>query len=67
MRKPRNAEEGFWDGFAAVLACLTLAAIIIYRMTTRPNSLLWDITGLIFLFVGSTAEFVGKDMEKTAA
>ena len=43
MRKPRNADEGVWGGFLAGLAWLTLAAVIVYWMTTQPDSLLWDI------------------------
>jgi transposase len=43
MRKPRNADEGVWGGFLAGLAWLTLVAVIVYRMTTQPDSLLWDI------------------------
>jgi hypothetical protein len=30
-------------GFLPGLAWLTLAAVIVYRMTTQPDSLLWDI------------------------
>jgi transposase len=43
MRKPRNADEGVWGGFLAGWAWLTLAAVIVYRTTTQPDSLLWDI------------------------
>jgi transposase len=43
MRKPRNADEGVWGGFLAGLAWLTLAAVIVYSVTTQPDSLLWDI------------------------
>src|SRR5271170_6499886 len=46
MRKPRNADEEIWGGLLAGWAWLTLAAVIVYRMTTRPDSVLWDIIGL---------------------
>jgi hypothetical protein len=42
MRKPRNADEGVWGGLWAGLAWLTPAAVIVYRVTIRPESLLWD-------------------------
>ena len=43
MRKPRNTDEGVWGGLLAGLAWLTLAAVIVYRMTILPESLLRDI------------------------
>ena len=49
MRKLRNADEGVWGGLLAGWACLTLAAVIVYSMTTRPNILLWDIIGLMLI------------------
>ena len=49
MRKPRNRDEGVWGGLLAGLAWLTLAAIIVYRMTTRSGSLFWDIVGLLLI------------------
>ena len=43
MRKPRNADAGMWGGLLAGWVWLTLAAITVYRMTTPPESLLWDM------------------------
>src|SRR5208283_4949271 len=43
LRKPRNADEGVWGGFLAGLAWLMLAVVIVYRMTTPPERMLWDI------------------------
>src|ERR1035438_6514638 len=43
MRKPRNADEGVWGGFLAGLAWLTLAAVMVYKITSRSGSLFWDI------------------------
>jgi transposase len=57
MRKPRNADEGVWGGFLAALAWLTLAAVTVYKMTTQPDSLLWDIIGLALLTAGVDAAF----------
>jgi transposase len=57
MRKPRNADEGVWGGFLAGLAWLTLAAVTVYRMTTRPDSLLWDIIRLMLLTAATVAAF----------
>ena len=51
MRKPRNADEGVWGGLLAGWAWLTLAAVIVYRMTTRSDSGLWDIIGLVLIGV----------------
>jgi transposase len=58
MRKPRNADEGVWGGFLAGLAWLTLAAFIVYKMTTRPDSWLCDILGLMLLIAVTAAAFV---------
>ena len=49
MRKPRNRDEGVWGGLLAGWTWLTLAAIIVYRMTTRSGSLFWDIVGLLLI------------------
>jgi transposase len=57
MRKPRNADEGVWGGFLAGLAWLTLAAVIVYRVTTRPDSSLWDIIWLALITAGAGAAF----------
>ncbi len=57
MRKPRNADEGVWGGFLAGLAWLTLAAVTVYRMTTRPDSLLWDIIELMLITAVTVAAF----------
>ena len=59
MRKPRNADEGVWGGLWAGLAWLTLAALIAYSGTTRPNSFLWNIIGLglIIAMTGGTVAF----------
>jgi transposase len=57
MRKPRNADEGVWGGFLAGLAWLTLAAVIVYRMTTQPDSLLWDILPLMLITAVTVAVF----------
>ena len=57
MRKPRNADEGMWGGLLAGLAWLTLAAVTVYRMTTRPDSLLWDIIVLMLITAVTVAAF----------
>jgi transposase len=57
MRKPRNADEGTWGGFLAGLAWLTLTAVMVYRMTTRPGCLLWDIIGLLLITIGAGSAF----------
>jgi transposase len=49
MRKPRNADEGVWGGLLAGLAWLTLAAVMVYRMTTQSDSVFWDIIGLTLI------------------
>jgi hypothetical protein len=57
MRKPRNADEGVWGGFLAGLVWLTLATLIVYRMTTRPDRMLWDIIGLLLITALTVAAF----------
>ena len=59
MRKPRNADEGVWGGLLAGLAWLTLAAVIVYRMATRAENLLWDIIRLVLItaLTGSAFDF----------
>jgi transposase len=57
MRKPRNADEGMWGGLSAGLAWLTLAAVIVYRMTTRSDSSLRDIVGLLLITAVTVAAF----------
>jgi transposase len=57
MRKPRNADEGVWGGLLAGLAWLTLAAVVVYRMTTQPDSLLWDIILLMLVTAVTAAAF----------
>ncbi len=57
MRKPRNADEGVWGGFLAGLASLALAAVIVYRMTTQPDRLLWDILLAIPITAVTVAAF----------
>ena len=49
MRKPRNADEGVWGGLLAGWARLTLAAVMVYSMTTRPDSMFWDVIGLTLI------------------
>ena len=49
MRKPRNQDEGVWGGLLAGWAWLALAAVIVYRMTTRSGSVFWDIVGLLLI------------------
>ena len=58
MRKPRNADQGVWGGFLAGLAWLTLAACIVYKMTTRPDNWLCDILGLMLMTAVTAAAFV---------
>ena len=55
MRKPRNADEGVWGGFSAGLAWLTLASVIVYRMTTPRERMLWDILLTILITVVTVA------------
>jgi hypothetical protein len=57
MRKPRNADEGVWGGFLAGLAWLTPAAVIVYTMTTQPDSLLWDILLAMLITAVTVAAF----------
>jgi transposase len=57
MRKPRNADEGIWGGILAGLAWLTLAAVVVYRMTTQPDSLLWDILLAVLTTAVTVAAF----------
>jgi len=57
MRKPRNADEGVWGGLWAGLAWLTMSAAMVYRMTTRPESKLWDIIGLLLITAVTVAAF----------
>jgi len=57
MRKPRNADEGVWGGFLAGWAWLTLAAVAVYRLTTQPGSLLWDIMRLMVITAVTAAAF----------
>jgi len=66
MRKPRNADEGVWGGLWAGLAWLTMAAVMIYRMTSRPESLLWDIIGLVLItaVAGSAFAFMNRPRKK---
>ena len=64
MRKPRNADEGVWGGLLAGLAWLTLAAVIVYRGTTRPNSFLWDIIGLVLITVVAAGAFAFMNRQR---
>jgi len=57
MRKPRNADEGVWGGLLAGLAWLALAAVIVYRMTTRTDSMYWDVTELFLITAVAGAVF----------
>ena len=57
LRKPRNAGEGVWDGLLAGLAWLTLATVIVYRMTNRPDNWFWDIIGLVLLTAATNRAF----------
>jgi transposase len=57
LRKPRNADEGVWGGFLAGWAWLTLAVVTAYRMTTQPDSLLWDILPLMLITAVTVAAF----------
>ena len=58
MRKPRNADEGVWGGFLAGWAWLTLAAVTVYRRTTQPDSLLWDILLLLTAVTVAASTFM---------
>jgi Transposase DDE domain len=57
FRKPRNADQGRWGGFLAGLAGLTLATPIVYRITTRPDKMLWAIIMLMLITAGTAAMF----------
>jgi transposase len=57
MRKPRNADEGVWGGLLAGLAWLALAAVIVYRMTTRTDSMFWNVTELFLITAVAGAVF----------
>jgi transposase len=58
MRKPRNADEGVWGGLLAGLAWWTLSAVIVYRMTTRPDSVFWHIIRLVLITAMTTGAFL---------
>jgi transposase len=49
MRKPRNWDEGVWGGLLAGLAWLTLATVIVYRMTTSSGSQFLGMMGLLLI------------------
>jgi transposase len=49
MCKPRNADQGVWGGLLAGWAWLALATAIVYRMTTRSDSVFWDVGGLLLI------------------
>jgi transposase len=55
MRKPRNGDEGAWGGLLAGLAWLTLAVVIVYRMTTPPDSMFWNIIGPVLIMAVTVA------------
>jgi len=57
MRKPRNADEGVWGGLLPALAWRALAAVIVYRMTTRTDSMYWDVTELFLITAVAGAVF----------
>ena len=62
MRKPRNADEGVWGGFLAGLAWLAVAMVIVYRMTTRTESMFCDMIGLLLItaVVGAAFGFMHR-------
>jgi transposase len=64
MRKPRNANEGVWGGLLAGWGWLTLAAVIVYRGTTRPNNWLWDIAGLVLITVVAAGAFAFMNRQR---
>ena len=64
MRKPRNADEGVWGGLLAGWAWLTLAAVIVYRETTWPNSRLWAIAGLMLITVVAVGAFAFMNRQR---
>jgi hypothetical protein len=64
MRKPRNADEGVWGGLLAGWAWLTLAAVIVYRMTILPESLLWDIIWLVLTTAVMGGAFVIRNRSR---
>jgi transposase len=64
MRKPRNADEGVWGGLLAGLAWLTLVAAIVYRTTTWPETLLWDIVGLGLITTVASGAFAFKNRSR---
>jgi transposase len=57
MRKPRNADAGVWGGLLAGLEWLALAVVIVYRMTTRTESMFWDVMGLLLITTVAGAAF----------
>jgi hypothetical protein len=67
MRKPRNADEGVWGGLLAGWAWLTLAAVMVYRGTMRPNSLLWDIAALGLITVVAVGAFAFMNRQRKIA
>jgi transposase len=62
MRKPRNTDAGVWGGLLAGWAWLTLAAVMVYKMTTPSDGLFWDVTGLgwITAMAGGTFAFMNR-------
>jgi transposase len=57
LRKPRNADAGVWGGLLAGLEWLALAVAIVCRMTTRPESMFWDVMGLLLITAVAGAAF----------
>jgi transposase len=66
MRKPRNADAGVWGGLLAGLKWLALAAVIVYRITTRSDSVFWNVIGLLLItvVVGRAIGFVNRFRQK---
>jgi hypothetical protein len=66
MRKPRNADAGVWGGLLAGLEWLALAAVIVYRITTRSDGVFWNEMGLLLItvVVGRAIGFVNRFRQK---
>jgi hypothetical protein len=66
MRKPRNADAGVWGGLLAGWEWRALAAVIVYRITTRSDGVFWNGIRLLLItvVVGRAIGFVNRFRQK---
>src|SRR5271155_569872 len=55
--KPRNAAAGAALFFGLLMLWVVVAAVAVYRLTTQPGSLLWDIMRLMVITAVTAAAF----------